>query len=166
MRRAFHRLFVWWLRETTAHVAPNCGRFSGYHDDGLPMICARRQGHTGPWHFDSINGFVWRSGEESDMEETLSMLQRKARKAGHRIDIEVITPTGPEPGYFDVEAWRRSRDAWTAMLVLEQTITDATNLAPDAMTFPGADGTSTFQGRPIIDGAHPGLVFYIKEPST
>ena len=165
MRRAIHRLLVWWLRETTAHVAPNCGRWSGYHDDDLPMICARREGHLGPWHFDSINGYVWRSGEEPQAlaDVRLSTLQSLARSLGAHLTVDVVHPA---PATFDVDAWHRNRDAWGELLVLEQRLTDATDIAPDALTFPGADGSSTFQGRPIIDGARQGLVFYIKEPST
>lgn len=194
----WQRALLYWLSQTTVHVTENCGRFSGYHDDGYPMICNRRAGHLGPWHYDSMNGLVWRSGEEPlNPNELLSSLQRQAREFGGHLSMELVnsegdvlwscdqpdadvslwlTPTtgavqgtfvGHEPANtFDVNEWRRNRDAWTEMLVLEQRLVQHSNIAPDAMTFPGADGSSTFQGRPIIDGARPGLVFYIKEPST
>jgi hypothetical protein len=166
-----HRLLLYWLAQTTVHVTENCGRFSGYHDDGWPMICNRRAGHLGPWHYDSLNGLVWRSGEEYhlDPEKRLSTLQREARDAGCRLDVALIE--APKDGTVrtvarphDIEEWQRARDAFGDFLILEQTITAATDLIPDAYTYPGADGTSTIYSIPIIDGARPGVVFYTKEP--
>lgn len=203
-----HRLLLYWLAQTTVHVTENCGRFSGYHDDGWPMICNRRAGHLGPWHFDSLNGLVWRSGEEprpepdlliiddlpgrpghsvdvsrwlspttvstdgvfvGDPEKRLSTLQREARDAGCRLDVALIE--APKDGTVrtvarphDIEEWQRARDAFGDFLMLEQRITAATDLIPDAYTYPGADGTSTINSIPIIDGARPGVVFYTKEP--
>ena len=168
-----NRLLRWLLAATThPHWDGMCGRFSGYHDEGLPMLCRRRAGHFGPWHYDPINGLVWRSGEEPRAlpDERLSTLQSLARSLDAQLIVDFAPASDltadaallPEP--FDVEAWHRNRDAWREMVVLEQRFVCALDLEPDAMTFPGADGSSTYNGRPIIDGARPGLVFYIEGP--
>lgn len=142
-----HRIHLYLLAQSTVHVSENCGRWSGYHDDGMPMICNRRAGHFGRSHYDSMNGLIWRSGEEPRDELTI---------IDDLVPLRLRTP--PRPSIEQLEEY-------TATLILEQRIFEATAIGPDAFTYPGADGSSTFNGRPIIDGARPGLVFYIEEPT-
>ncbi|MFA9270692.1 MAG: hypothetical protein ACEQSX_08035 [Baekduiaceae bacterium] len=54
-----------------------------------------------------------------------------------------------------------------AVIALEAQFADCTHRSADAFVMPGAWETDrTIDGRPIIDGARPGLLYYTTDPGA